>query len=289
MPEIDNDMPSETQDDCLWREIDMTYLRWKFLSLLERDCHFLVACPECNILHHPMKHPTLCGLPRVTRNLVRAIATQLALGRGHEEECREVLDLAAETKSVIDNGVRAVRTLLTRVIDNSLICRSQILIAPCVNNGDLTSESFRLLIHSLSKSSFQICAHFNWPSFFQFLNTTRDDRADQESQFRSSPELLAKIKNLNAYFAASASTPEHRLKQILCHTLYELLYSLAKHGETLGDLRSCHKCAIDVAIGVKHVAGLGPVLAMTTWRDLGGLPLGGNIKDDVGRWRWDSH
>lgn len=175
---------------CRPRRQENYQARLNFLALLERDCHFLIACYTCKILHHPMKHPGTSQvakefqrlLPNVMVHIVRAIAIKQALGQGYEEECRKLLDLAGGINSVVDIGVRAAWTLTTRFVDNNLIRRSQILIAPRVNNGNLTAKSFNLLVDTLTKPSLQICEHFNWIAFLEFLNTAGDSCQDQ---FRS--------------------------------------------------------------------------------------------------------
>lgn len=294
--------------------------RFEFLQLLERDSENQVACPSCCKLHRWNRKQ--CGenkkytathvhTPRfririptfLTYNIIRALALSYVKRGQDSPECRRLLTTTTQRRSLWEESARATRSVLNQFVDGNLISRSQISIAPYVNRT-FTGSSFLTLIETLTNPAFQICDHFDFPSFLQYLDTLDPHTGYGHDDGRPMGNGLSNPTTwgLNGNHPASQYTfydtendpqgikllgelpvkvQEHQT--ILSPALYNMFFWGFK-----GQVRSCNRCATDFGLAVKFVEGAGPVLVMTVWKNLGGPCREG--EDELRsprKWQWD--
>lgn len=154
--------------------------KWELLQLLEHDdSDDRVACPRCFKLHHWNSERCIdarigallqselfiprfyARLPKFfNHNLVHMIGRHLAKFGPDSPECSRLLQLGTQTQSMWSPTSRATRSLSNKFIDDNLISRSQIAMAPCIN-GKFTGKSFLEFIQIMTTPDFQICDHFH--------------------------------------------------------------------------------------------------------------------------------
>ncbi|KAM7193674.1 hypothetical protein V8F20_008311 [Naviculisporaceae sp. PSN 640] len=306
--------------------------KWELLQLLEdEESNNRVACPQCFKLHHwnsaycldirtiapsgpePFIPRFRVRIPKFFNyNVVRMMGLAYSKHGPDSAECRRLLQLGAKTQSMWSPSCRAARSLTNKFVDGKLISRSQIAIAPCINNK-FTGSSFLELIQIITQPDFQICDHFHWPQFIKYLdgladsNTSGEDdnwphdtglsQSDkwgksgraQESNYRFY-QIWDRERETGVVSRRENEIPHHLHPTILSPALHRLFYWGFR-----GHVRSCKSCATDFGLGIQYVWGVGPALVMSVWRDLGG-PCQGTCESleysDVRcpkKWRWDTH
>ena len=286
-------------------------IRFEFLQLLERDSPMSIACPSCQKLHHWKRHGcderVHAHTPRLpTRtptffsyNRVRAAALSYIKYGDDSPEC-----MVTPRRSMSENSIRATRSTVTRFIEGNLISRSQIAVAPCLRDDKFTGNSFSTLIKIITTPAFQICDHYDWPWFLQYLDgldsdgdygrddsqptgerfstahTWDDGNREDQYEFYNITDDKLNVKGLGDLAIQAYHHPT-----ILCPSLHQMFF-----WGFPGQVRSCNCCATDFGLAVKHVEGVGPVLVMSVWRDLGGpCQEGEDSLRSSKNWRWDSH
>ncbi|KAK4213393.1 hypothetical protein QBC37DRAFT_400584 [Rhypophila decipiens] len=303
--------------------------RFEFLQLLERDSSCLVACPGCRKLHHwssagcrdgtddnannsparpysPRLHLRLP--PFLGYALIRTIGRLYVKYGDKSRQCTQLLDLArTQSQSLWEPSVRATRSISIRFINDHLISRSQIAIAPCLN-GVFTGTSFLTLIKAFTTPQFQICDHLDFPTFLRYMDLLKaQDNYGENDKYPSifSTSITetwgkkgAHCEDKYSFYKIWGGADRLGIiklgagemdSQAQNETLSRALRGMLFWGFP-GQVRSCSFCATDFGLGVQTVPGAGPTLVMSVWRNLGGpCKVGDDALRSAGRWKWDSH
>jgi len=283
---------------------------FSLLRLLERDCQYKVACPSCLVLHLPYPtdnrgrnceiremHDGVKYVPNfgnrlpttINYNIVRAIAKQRANGIGGSEPSFELLNPIGQTISVCLPTVKAIRSTAARFVAGDLVVRTQICVA-ATNDGKISGKGMAFIKECLTNDGFQICDHYTWERFMSSQSVLPDWRGATWIQGSAFQWWLKSDSPTEAWErfdqAATESSPIPTLENDMHPTLSRLLHW--KHRS--GHLRTCEKCLTDYSIGVEDMPDEGPVLVLTTWKNLGG-PSDDDpySKESARQFKWDTH
>lgn len=278
--------------------------QFNLVRLLERECTFSVACPSCLTLHLPTRHCHIHEMHdavplspnfgnrmplRANYNKVRAIAKQLASGVGGPKASFELLNAIGQTVEVCFPTVKAIRSTLGRFVDGDLVVRSQINIAG-IDGGQMDRKAVSFIRQCLTTDAFQICDHCTWQSFMSSPEVNTNKRGPTWSQRMEFDWWFNSMTPDAAWdtFDQSSTQPSHVTS--LGAELHPTLSRLLAWDHDSGNLSSCHKCLTDFGIGVQEVPGTGPVLVLSTWKNLGG-PSDNDpySKESAKRFSWDTH
>lgn len=276
-------------------------LKFKFLRLLERDCQHMVACPSCNILHHPVpdseenrrKHITETTLsnfshglqPSVNYNVVRAIAKEQARGGG--QWGMELLNAIEDTASVSFDGVAAIRTTNAKFVSGNLVLRSQIIVNTQMNpeldtgtdphdwipQGDISPRASAFVEDCLLRN--RMCDHNDWYSYLRLI-------LPQRHQFNERFVVRYDYAELSKEVIPVAAGKDCQVNPILREA-----FGIQP---SFNSWSKCDHCATAFEFGVETIPNLGQVSVQTIWKNLGG-PSDGDPYDEqnFGRFVWDSH
>ncbi|KAK4035202.1 hypothetical protein C8A01DRAFT_38295 [Parachaetomium inaequale] len=218
--------------------------------------------------------------------------------------------MAGRTKVYIRPDFKVFSNTTLRMIDGSLFAREETLVAPLTADGELTGRSaysLNEIVHGLD--AHPICSHLEWVRLGLNLSHDHAKSLQAESGLRNASFERRHAFGTDDRFATAHETgvkghpgygrkmndyPQHippcynstpvphailaqafgsGLKCAVLHpqpcTKTKCVKRRARFRVNL--VRGCKKCDTDMCFSAQDVEGIGRVIAMTTWKNLGGV------------------
>ncbi|KAK3685316.1 hypothetical protein B0T22DRAFT_214561 [Podospora appendiculata] len=286
---------------------------WRLLLLLERDSDLVVACGHCLRLHSPFiqpgnslggtkSRPECCDKYSDTPFVMNpAMCRLLAKRYIRHKPYGNLITAAVRNSKCILSDFKCFTTRDMRFVDGNLLLRTQSFFAPLNINGDITGRSV-FIFHHMLRSKLQLCRHHSWTSFCGLDLRNRDYTAfETDDRFATShdtahheyygraedhhPEACYR-KGLVPRDVFKGALQPHLKCALLhpqpCRSNKACLEATGGPRQRVGRVQSCKKCWTDFSVSAQDVGGVGRVMVLTTWKDIGGLGPGGSAK-------WFSH
>ncbi|KAL2132482.1 hypothetical protein VTI74DRAFT_3756 [Chaetomium olivicolor] len=236
----------------------------------------------------------------LTSALCRLLAKQYII----QEPYGELLAMVGRTRTYTLPDFKLFFTTTARIVKGNLLVRSEALIAPLTTKGDLTSRGAYLLdVVTNGYKGLQVCPHVQWHQLGVELSHDRSHRADGSwyaSHIMFSTDdryaLAHKARDANSAFSACSVSEQYGhsstcydstpvIQGVLVAALGPGLKCALLHPQPcqasgcanlppqhkLNLVRGCEVCETDFCIGAQNVKGVGRVIALTTWKNLGGV------------------
>lgn len=269
---------------------------WRFLTLLEKDMTFFIACSSCLKLHSPFTdwvdfsqdapceqfyHPMT--VPHTIRySLVRGIAKAHLQNRNYSE----ILTATNFQSTSLGDHQQTSRTALCRMVQGSLIVQTQVVVRP--RSGDkVTMRSLWKLSQLLNTTPAEpICGHKCWEDGRPTL-WVRDISmlADQHDDAHHADNCVHMKHRHTADCCSEEDARKALTKKELIHGvsggLISMLFDKEKHS-IFGTVQGCKECYTDYSITHVDIETAGRCIVLTTWKDMGGIGPGQAKK-------WDTH
>ena len=295
---------------------------WNLILLLERDSDLLVACQQCKKLHGPFQVTILGGAlksyfrsqaipclkerrfllpPGITSAFCRLLAKRYI----RHQPYADLLTMAVRTKVYMLSNFKFFSTTTLRIINGNLFVRHEQFIAPLTIQGDLTGRSAyllnELLDHGFGNS--RVCSHVQWQDLG--LKLHHDHTSDHSSFNTDDRYATGHREGHGSRLPLTARSSRHNRdcydsnpipRPVLGGALGAVIKCALLHAQFCTEdschnlptphrinlVRGCEICATDMSLSAQDVEGIGRVMAMTTWKKLGGV--------EKGQWdSWYSH
>ncbi|KAK4243144.1 hypothetical protein C7999DRAFT_18466, partial [Corynascus novoguineensis] len=271
----------------LYKRMSITE-RWRLLLLLERDSNLLVACHQCLRLHSPfISEGSGISCKKQWRSLLPdgitpALCRLLAKRYIRHEPYIDLLSIARRTEVYTTQNFKIFSNTALRMINGRLLVRLEANIAPLTMEGELTGKSAFLLNDVLYNSGGQVCPHIRWHhlglDLFCGPNSDLDRYSSLSASYLGSHFLWL---GHSAHCYDSTPLPRSAFDKTLGRGVDCALFHTQPCQDTeCGELparfrvnlvRACEICATDLCVSAQDIEGVGRVIALTSWKSLGGV------------------
>ncbi|KAK4136129.1 hypothetical protein BT67DRAFT_491373 [Trichocladium antarcticum] len=244
----------------------------------------LTSLPAELIYHHSIpcvKDRQFLLSPGITPSFCRLLARRYI----RHQPYINLLTMAVRTSIYTLADFKFFSTTKLRMINGSLFIRRERIIAALTSQRDLTGRS-AFLLDRLANDSFGsplVCPHIEWPELGLTLHHKPHDTifsmydeyaTSHQKKYRcrlddihdpacydETPIPRAVLdSNLNSGFRC-ALLHDESCKNDVCDSIP------ARYKPNL--VRACMTCATDMCLGARDVEGIGRVISLTTWKNLG--------------------
>lgn len=282
-----------------------TLEHWRLMLLLERDSDLLVVCQQCQKLHGPYDIAPPTGVfsqhvrltpcvkarqfllsPGITPGFCRLLARRYI----RHQPYADLLTMAVRTRIYTLPDFKFFGTTRLRIIDGSLFIRHERIIAALTSQRDLTGRSAYLL-NQLDDHGFGsplVCPHIRWKSLGLALHCMPHDNqfsmgdgyaAGHQERYGCERNGFHDLDCYDATPVPRAVLDSNFNPALRCALLHhescqnDVCDSIpAQYKPNL--VRACNTCATDMCLGARDVDGIGRVISLTSWKNLGGVNEG---------------